>query len=140
MSQTQVHLHNKEINSLSGQTLVVFAKASPDKAKAAKITHVDTAKALQVSLDEKLITGAANEVISFREARFLGYRNVVTADVDALLVPPDRPTALAGALSRVLGDRGLAVSLAEAGTKRAEAFSMDALAEEYEALYQTIVR
>jgi leucyl aminopeptidase len=83
MSQTQVHLHNKEINSISGQTLVVFAKANADKTKAAKISHADTAKALQVSLDEKLITGAANEVISFREARFLGYRNVVTLGLGA---------------------------------------------------------
>lgn len=74
----QVHLHSKDINSLSGQTLVVFAKANADKTKAAKITHVDTAKALQTSLDEKLITGASGEVISFREARFLGFRNVVS--------------------------------------------------------------
>lgn len=74
----QVHLHSKDINSLSGQTLVVFAKANADKTKAAKITHADTAKALQTSLDEKLITGASGEVISFREARFLGYRNVVS--------------------------------------------------------------
>lgn len=83
MSQTQVHLHNKEINSISGQTLVVFAKANADKTKAAKISHVDTAKALQVSLDEKLITGAASEVISFREARFLGYRNVISLGLGA---------------------------------------------------------
>ena len=74
----QVHLHSKDINSLSGQTLVVFAKANADKTKAAKITHADTAKALQTSLDEKLITGASGEVISFREARFLGFRNVVS--------------------------------------------------------------
>ena len=74
----QVHLHSKDINSLSGQTLVVFAKANSDKTKPAKITHADTAKALQTSLDEKLITGASGEVISFREARFLGFRNVVS--------------------------------------------------------------
>ena len=67
-----------------------------------------------------------------------GYRNVVTADVDALLVQPDDPRALATALRRVLDDPALAVSLSEAGSKRAEAFSMDALAEEYEALYRSI--
>lgn len=77
-STTQIHLHSKDINSLSGQTLVVFAKANSDKTKAAKITHLDTAKALKVSLEEKLITGACGEVISFREARFLGYRNVIS--------------------------------------------------------------
>lgn len=74
----QIHLHSKDINTLSGQTLVVFAKANADKTKAAKITHGDTAKALQTSLEEKQITGAASEVISFREARFLGFRNVIS--------------------------------------------------------------
>lgn len=80
-SNVQIHLHSKDINALSGQSLVVFAKAGADKTKAAKITHADTAKALQTSLDEKLITGAASEVISFREARFLGYRNVISLGV-----------------------------------------------------------
>lgn len=79
----QIHLHSKDINTLSGQTLVVFAKANADKTKAAKITHADTAKALQTSLDEKQITGAAGEVISFREARFLGFRNVITLGLGA---------------------------------------------------------
>jgi len=76
-SATQIHLHSKDINSISGQTLVVFVKANADKSKAAKITHSDTATALQTSLEEKLITGARGEVISFREARFLGFRNVI---------------------------------------------------------------
>lgn len=79
----QIHLHSKEINSLSGQTLVVFSKSNADKTKAAKISHADTAKALQVSLDEKLISGASSEVISFREARFLGFRNVISLGVGA---------------------------------------------------------
>ena len=69
-----------------------------------------------------------------------GYRNVVTQDVDALLVAPDDPAALAAAVNRVLGDPALAVALIEAGAKRAESFSMDALAEDYELLYQSIVR
>ncbi len=77
----QVHLHSKDINSLSGQTLVVFSKANSDKTKPAKITHADTAKALQTSLDEKLITGACGEAIAFREARFLGFRNVISLGI-----------------------------------------------------------
>ncbi|MEK6629070.1 MAG: leucyl aminopeptidase [Bdellovibrionota bacterium] len=91
----QIHLLSKDINSLSGQTLVVFAKATTDKKDAklqtAKITHVDTAKALQTSLDEKLITGSASEVISFREARFLGFRNVISLGlgVEAKLTEED---------------------------------------------------
>lgn len=78
MSQMQIHLHNKEINSLSGQTLVVFSKASSDKTKPAKITHPETAKALQDALNEKVVSGTACEAISFREARFLGFKNVIT--------------------------------------------------------------
>lgn len=83
MSQIQVHLHNKEINSLSGQTLVVFSKANADKNKPAKITHAETAKALEGALADKVVTGAAGEVISFREARFLGFRNVISVGLGA---------------------------------------------------------
>ncbi len=78
MSQMQIHLHNKEINSLSGQTLVVFSKANADKTKPAKITHPETAKALQDALSEKTVSGALCEALSFREARFLGFKNVMT--------------------------------------------------------------
>lgn len=78
MSQMQIHLHNKEINSLSGQTLVVFSKANADKTKPAKITHPETAKALQDALTEKTVAGSLLEVLSFREARFLGFKNVIT--------------------------------------------------------------
>jgi leucyl aminopeptidase len=78
MSLIQIHLHKKTINELSGETLVVFAKANADKTKPAKITNAETAKALQDVLNDKIITGAASEVISFREARFLGFRNVVS--------------------------------------------------------------
>ena len=78
MSQMQIHLHNKEINSLSGQTLVVFSKANTDKTKPAKITHPETAKALQDALSEKTVSGALCEALSFREARFLGFKNVMT--------------------------------------------------------------
>ena len=68
-----------------------------------------------------------------------GYRNVVTPDLDALLVAPNDPGALASAVNRILGDAALAAALREAGHKRAESFSMDALAEEYEGLYESIV-
>ncbi len=83
MSQMQIHLHNKEINSLSGQTLVVFSKANNDKSKSAKITHAETAKALNDALTEKIVTGSLCEAISFREARFLGFKNVITLGLGA---------------------------------------------------------
>lgn len=73
----QVHLHGKDISTVKGQTLVVFSKASAQADKLAKITHAETAKALAETVSDKVITGAASETISFREARFLGFRNVI---------------------------------------------------------------
>lgn len=76
-SSAQINIHAKDINSLSGQTLVVFSKASSDKSRPCKITHVETAKALKDAIDDKTISGAAGEILAFREARFLGFRNVI---------------------------------------------------------------
>ena len=67
-----------------------------------------------------------------------GYRNVATPDVDALLVPPGDPAALADALRRVLGDSALSAELAAAGEARAAEFSMDRLAERYVAMYERL--
>jgi len=64
-----------------------------------------------------------------------GYRNVATDGVDALLVEPADPVALAAALDRVLTDQALASRLVAAGEARADEFSMGALAERYAAIY-----
>lgn len=68
-----------------------------------------------------------------------GYRNVATDGADALLVPPGDAAALAAALRRVLEDRQLAVRLTEAGVRRAEGFSMGALAADYVDIYHELV-
>jgi phosphatidylinositol alpha-mannosyltransferase len=60
-----------------------------------------------------------------------GYRNVATADVDALLVEPGDVGALAAALRRVLYEPALRTELQRAGSQRAEDFSMTALAKRY---------
>ncbi len=78
-----VHLHAKEISSLSGQTLVVFSKTSMPADKPAKITHPETAKALTETLADKIVSGAASEAVSFREARFLGFRHVICIGLGA---------------------------------------------------------
>lgn len=67
-----------------------------------------------------------------------GYRNVATAGVDACLVPPGDPEALGSAIGAVLGDGRLASSLVAGGQARAEAFSMQHLAERYVQLYDGI--
>ena len=68
-----------------------------------------------------------------------GYRNVATDGVDALLVEPGDPAALASGLARVLTDSALAQRLRTAGTTRAEHFSMSKLADEYVAIYRELV-
>jgi phosphatidylinositol alpha-mannosyltransferase len=65
-----------------------------------------------------------------------GYRNVATDGVNALLVEPGNPQALAGALARVLADKTLAQQFRENGLVRAREFSMDALADHYIEMYR----
>jgi phosphatidyl-myo-inositol alpha-mannosyltransferase len=65
-----------------------------------------------------------------------GYRNVATDGVNALLVEPGNPQALATALVRVLTDTTLAQQFRENGLVRAREYSMDALADHYIELYR----
>jgi phosphatidylinositol alpha-mannosyltransferase len=67
-----------------------------------------------------------------------GYRNVVRHEVDALLVPPGDPAALAAAIERVLGDTALAERLVVSGEARANELSMDRLAERYVQYYEAV--
>lgn len=68
-----------------------------------------------------------------------GYANVARAGRDALLVPPEDPRALAGALLDVIDNRRLAERLVRSGEGRAAEFSMDRLAECYAELYEQIL-
>ncbi|MEO6121745.1 MAG: glycosyltransferase family 4 protein [Acidimicrobiales bacterium] len=68
-----------------------------------------------------------------------GYRNVARTGVEALLVPPGDAVALAGAVSRLLGDAGLAGRLVAAGEARASALSSERLAERYVELYEQVL-
>jgi len=69
-----------------------------------------------------------------------GYRNVATDDVDALLVEPGDVGALANALGRVLYEPALSERLQRAGSRRAEDFSMTALADRYAEHYVRLSR
>lgn len=68
-----------------------------------------------------------------------GYRNVATDAIDALLVEPGDPAALAAALQRVLGDDALAAQLRAAGLRRAQHFSMTTLAQAYVRIYEQLI-
>lgn len=61
-------------------------------------------------------------------------REVLTHEVDALLVPPDDPGALAGAVRRLAEDRTLAARLARAAFDLAPRFTWARRAERLEAL------
>lgn len=68
-----------------------------------------------------------------------GYRNVARAEKDALVFPPGDANALARQLERVLNDDVLRATLEAEGYRRANEYSMDALAKHYVALYETIL-
>lgn len=69
-----------------------------------------------------------------------GYRKVARPDIDAVLVPPGDPDALAAGIRRVLEQPELAEQLVAGGVVRARQFSMEALAERYEELYERAIR
>jgi phosphatidylinositol alpha-mannosyltransferase len=69
-----------------------------------------------------------------------GYRHAARPGIEAELVPPGDPAALAGAITRVLSDRALAADRVAAGEQRAEEFSMDRLADRYLELYESVLR
>ncbi len=64
-----------------------------------------------------------------------GYREVIRAGVDGLLVPPGDDGALADAIAQVLDDGDLATRLRSAGPARAEGFSWRAVVPRIEAAY-----
>jgi phosphatidyl-myo-inositol alpha-mannosyltransferase len=64
-----------------------------------------------------------------------GYREVVRDGVDGLLVRPNDPEALAGAIRRVLSEPELAPRLSAAGRARAPDFAWDAVVPRLEAVY-----
>jgi phosphatidylinositol alpha-mannosyltransferase len=69
-----------------------------------------------------------------------GYREVVRDGVEGLLVPPNDPNGLAGALRRVLTDRELAAGLSAAGRERAAAYAWDVVAPRVEAVYRRVTK
>ncbi len=64
-----------------------------------------------------------------------GFDEIITDGKEGLLVSPANEEALAQAMLRILSDRNLAVSLAEAGRQRVLDFSIDKIVKEYEQLF-----
>lgn len=72
-----INLIQRSVQDVTCSTLVAFSKTSSQKEKLAEITHKELNKKLATSLEDKMITGAANEVVVFRELGFHGFRHVV---------------------------------------------------------------
>lgn len=68
-----------------------------------------------------------------------GYRQVASDGIEALLVPPGEPAALAAGIRRVLGDQPFRDGLAARGRERAERYSMGSLAQAYLAIYRGLL-
>ncbi len=70
----QVYFHANDVSTLKGQSVAFFAASQKDKP--ANILEKDINGIFEVSIEEKMITGAKNEVILFREANLNDFRNV----------------------------------------------------------------
>jgi phosphatidylinositol alpha-mannosyltransferase len=68
-----------------------------------------------------------------------GYREVVTDEVDGLLVPPGDARAVADATVRILEDAALAERLARAGRARAATYAWTAVVPAVEAIYRRVI-
>jgi phosphatidyl-myo-inositol alpha-mannosyltransferase len=69
-----------------------------------------------------------------------GYRNVATDGIDALLVRPNDPIALAKALHRVLSEPSVSEQLSLSGSQTATRYSMDSLARAYIERYERLAK
>lgn len=72
----QVHLHAQDISKLKGQAVVFFSNMAAQKDKPAQILEKEINKIFETSVEDKMITGAANEVVLFREANLNDFRHV----------------------------------------------------------------
>lgn len=68
-----------------------------------------------------------------------GVPDVAEQGVDALLVPPDDPEALAAAIARIAGDAELRVRLGEAAQRRAAEMDADRIAARIDAIYRELL-
>jgi phosphatidylinositol alpha-mannosyltransferase len=68
-----------------------------------------------------------------------GYRAVARSGIDALLVPPENPEALAAALRQAMTEPERARSLAASGTAHVATFAMECLAQRYLELYRRLL-
>jgi phosphatidyl-myo-inositol alpha-mannosyltransferase len=69
-----------------------------------------------------------------------GYKGVVRRGREALLVPPNDPKEIAGAIGRLLRDDELRAAIGAAGKERAEEFSWERVTAKVDAYYGFVIR
>jgi hypothetical protein len=69
-----------------------------------------------------------------------GYKGVVRRGREGLLVPPNEPKAIAGAIGRLLRDDELRMAMGAAGRERAEEFSWERVTAKVDAYYGFVIR
>ena len=80
------HLHAKDLSEMNGKVVVFFSKPSSSgknsktKTEAtAIITEKEVSKIFATSLQDKMVTGSSNEMVTFREANLNDFRHVIIA-------------------------------------------------------------
>lgn len=68
-----------------------------------------------------------------------GPAELITQDVNGLLIPLNNEEALSRALLRILSDRALSSALSEGGRKRAEDFGVSRISEEYRHMFRKLL-
>jgi len=68
-----------------------------------------------------------------------GTPEILTSDVEGLLVPPGRPDELAAAISSLAHSHDLRHAMSEAGKRRSAAFDIQAATRRVEAIYSSVV-
>ena len=132
------------------ETATLRAGAGPDVTWLGPISEGDKARRLRgatiacfPSIEGESFGVVLLEAMAARTAivasDLTGYRHVTRDRREAVLVPPDDPTALRAALRHLLDHPEQRASLIEAGRARADGFSLGRLAERFVERYETVV-
>ena len=118
---------------------MLFAGFRSDVPELLSEAAVSVLPSLSEGLSNSLLESMASGVPVIA-TRVGGNPEVIDHEVTGLLVPPRDPVALADAMSRLLGNKDLALRFGQAGKRRvAEFFSMERSVGETEHLYQRLV-
>ncbi len=126
----------------AGDTRIEWLGRISDQEKAQRLRGADVYCAPSIrgeSFGIVLLEAMASSV-PIVASNLAGYANVARQGVEALLVEPGDPRALAAGIRRVLDDPDLAAQLVLGGEARAEEFSMDHLADRYLECYARAIR